>query len=316
MNDKVSIIVPVYNMEKYIIKCVNSLINQTYRNIEIILIDDGSTDNSIKIVNETFKDERIVIVSQKNSGSGAARNLGIKIATGDYLFFVDSDDFIAEETIEVMINKMLNDNSNLVICDYYKYFSDNNKQHIDIIPHYDCNNDKQAVISMPGAVCKLFKKEIFEKYNICFLPGAFFEDNAVIPFVCAISGKYSYINKPFYYYLQREGSALHKEEYNIGYEAIFDSLNNLYDKFVKYDIINEYSQEVEYIYIEYLLHGANLRFLKFNKIENIKKVTSIMSKKYPNYRKNKYFCQESLKYKIVCNLFYYKKVNLLKMLLK
>lgn len=314
--NKVSIIVPVYNTKDYIIRCVDSLVNQTYKNIEIILVNDGSLDDSINLVNEKYDDDRIVIVNQENMGSGQARNNGIKKATGDYLFFVDSDDFIDKDTISIMMNKMINDKVNLVICDYYKYFSDDNKIHINNIPNYDCNNDKQSVIGMPGAVCKLFKKEIFDKYDIKFLPGVFFEDNAIIPFVCAVSGKYAYVNKPLYYYFQREGSALNKIEYNEGYEAIFDSLSYLYDKFNKYDMIEKYAQELEYIYIEYLLHASNLRFLKFNKLNNIKKVSIIMKEKYPNYRHNKYFKMENIKYRIVCNLFYKNKVKLLKLILK
>lgn len=313
---KVSIIVPVYNTKDYILRCVDSLINQTYKDIEIILVNDGSLDNSIELVNEKYDDDRIIIVNQENMGSGQARNNGIKKATGNYLFFVDSDDFIDKNTIMIMMNKMLSDKVNLVICDYYKYFDNQNKTHINNIPNYDSNNDKQSVIGMPGAVCKLFKKEIFDKYDINFLPGVYFEDNAIIPFVCAVSGKYAYVNKPLYYYYQREGSALNKIEYNEGYEAIFDSLNYLYDKFDKYDIINKYNQELEYIFIEYLLHASNLRFLKFNKLDNIKRVSKIMKEKYPNYKNNKYFKMENIKYRIVCNLFYKNKIKLLKLILK
>ncbi len=313
---KVSIIVPVYNTKDYILRCVDSLINQTYKDIEIILVNDGSLDNSIELVNEKYDDDRIIIVNQENMGSGQARNNGIKKATGDYLFFVDSDDFIDKNTIMIMMNKMVSDKVNLVICDYYKYFDNQNKTHINNIPNYDSNNDKQSVIGMPGAVCKLFKKEIFDKYDINFLPGVYFEDNAIIPFVCAVSGKYAYVNKPLYYYYQREGSALNKIEYNEGYEAIFDSLNYLYDKFDKYDIINKYNQELEYIFIEYLLHASNLRFLKFNKLDNIKRVSRIMKEKYPNYKNNKYFKMENIKYRIVCNLFYKNKIKLLKLILK
>ena len=122
--NRVSIIVPVYNTKDYIIRCVDSLVNQTYKDIEIILVNDGSLDNSIDLVNEKYDDDRIVIVNQDNMGSGQARNNGIKKASGDYLFFVDSDDFIDKDTISIMMNKMINDKVNLVICDYYKYFSD------------------------------------------------------------------------------------------------------------------------------------------------------------------------------------------------
>ena len=100
------------------------------------------------------------------------------------------------------------------------------------------------------------------------------------------------------------------------YKAIMQNFSYLYDKFNKYDMIEKYAQELEYIYIEYLLHASNLRFLKFNKLNNIKKVSIIMKEKYPNYRNNKYFKMENIKYRIVCNLFYKNKVKLLKLILK
>ena len=314
--NKVSIIVPVYNTEKYIVRCVSSLVNQSYKDIEIILIDDGSSDNSIKLVEENFNDKRIIVLKQENQGSGQARNNGIKIASGDYLFFVDSDDFIANETLEIMLSKMIEEKTDWAICDYYKYFDENNKEDIASIPNYDKNNSKQTVISMPGAVCKLFKKEIFDKYKIEFLPGVYFEDNAIIPFVCAVSGKFSYIAEPLYYYCQREGSALNKDKYNEGYDMIFDSLSHLYSKFEQYNLLNDYQQELEYIYIEYLLHAANLRFLKYDKRANISRVSSEISRLYPKFYKNNYYQKESIKYKVVCNLFYYKMIGLLKLILR
>ena len=311
---KVSVIVPVYNVEKYIVKCISSIVNQKLKDIEIIVVNDGTKDNSIKLIKENFTDDRIKIFNKKNGGAASAKNYGIKKAQGEFIFFVDADDFIEECLLE-MYNKALKEKSDLVICDYYKYFEDKTKDHISIIPFYDKENKKCSVISMPGPVCKLVKRKIVLENNIMFLENHCFEDNAIMPYLCAVCNSFSYIKKPYYYYLQREGSALNKKSYSKSWEDIFSSLNNLYNRFDEGGIINEYYNELEYIYIEYLLHAANLKFIDYKEgIPNIKKVSRIMNQKFPNWRKNYYYKKENLKYKIIVNLFYYNQIKLIKLL--
>ena len=312
---KVSIIVPVYGVENYIVKCIDSILNQTYKDLEIIIINDGTKDNSIKLIQDNFNDKRIKIYNQKNSGQAVARNFGIEKATGDYIMFIDSDDFVDTNMIKDMFDTLKKDKTDLVICDYYKLSEDGNKEHISIIPHYNKDNQKCSVISMPGPVCKLFKKEIFTKYNIKFLENKYFEDNAIMPFACAVSNSFSYIKKPYYYYLQRTGSSLNKNTYDKKWEDIFDALDNLSNKFKEYNLLSKFNQELEYIYIEYLLHAANLKFIDYKEgRKNINKIAKIMKKTYPKWRKNIYYKQENIKYKIMCNLLYYNQVWLVNML--
>lgn len=312
---KVSVIVPVYNVEKYILKCINSIVNQTLEDIEIIVVNDGTKDNSIKLIEDNFNDKRIKIFSKKNGGLASARNFGIKQARGKYLFFVDSDDFIEENCLLDMYSKAIKNKVDLVICDYYKYFENGDKEHIPTIPFYEENNRKCSITSMPGAVCKLIKREIILNNNIEFLENHFFEDNAIMPYLCAICNNFSYIPKPYYYYLHREGSILHQNKYNKKWEDIFTSLDNLYNCFKKNNCIEKYNQELEYIYIEYLLHAANLRFIDYKEAYyNIKKVSKIIKNKFPNWRKNYYYKKHNFKYKVIVNLFYYNQIKLIKML--
>ena len=108
MNNKISVIIPVYNVENYLHRCVDSIINQTYKKLEIILINDGSLDNSGKICDEyAISDSRIIVIHKKNEGSSCARNAGLKIATGDFISFVDSDDFLEKSMIKSMLDKLL-----------------------------------------------------------------------------------------------------------------------------------------------------------------------------------------------------------------
>ena len=124
---KVSVIIPIYNMEKYIEKCLNTLINQTYKNLEIILVNDGSLDSSLRLCNlYKEKDSRIIVVDKKNGGVSSARNEGLKIATGDYIMFVDPDDWIDINTIELCVKKFCEiSDLDIVIFPYIKEFGIN-----------------------------------------------------------------------------------------------------------------------------------------------------------------------------------------------
>ena len=125
MNENiVSIIIPIYNAEKYLNNCINSVINQTYKQIEVLLINDGSTDSTIDILNEyQKKDKRVKVITQKNSGVSVARNNGIKHATGKYIMFIDSDDWIENTFVEQMVNKIKKENVDVVRCSYYNEYN-------------------------------------------------------------------------------------------------------------------------------------------------------------------------------------------------
>lgn len=313
MKNKISVIIPVYNVKEYLKECIDSVINQSYKNLEIILIDDGSTDGSEKICDDyKNNDDRIVVVHKKNGGLASARNKGIEVSTGEYLFFIDSDDFIELNTLEELYKFSNGGTNDLVICNYYKY-DEHTKKEIDIIPFYDKSNPKCIVTAMPTATCKLIKREIFIKNSLMFLEGKYYEDNAIMPYALSLITSYEYIQKPFYYYRQRTGSILNKNSYDKKWEDIFDVLEKLSDKFDN----NDFNEELEYIYIEYLLHAASLKFYKFKEgKKNIIKINRIMKSKFSNWRKNKYYKQENIKYKIICNLFYYNRLGLIKLILR
>ncbi len=314
---KVSVIVPVYNVADYIIKCMDSLINQTLKDIEIIVVNDGSPDNSIKLIEEKYNDDRIKIVYKKNGGLASARNSGVMYAKGEYLFFLDSDDFIALNTLEEMYNEALKEKSDIVFCDFYKYFRDDNKTPLKLIPFYDKENKKSIITGNPSACCKLIKRDLYLKYQIKFLEGYYFEDIAIMPFLHATTTNFSYVEKPFYYYFQREGSIINKTKYDFKWEDIFGSLENLKNKFISYNLYDSCYLELEYTYIEALLHAANLRFIDYPEgIKNIEKVAEIMKKDFPHFQKNPYYKKENFKYHIFCTLFYHKQIKILKLIRK
>jgi len=212
----VSVIIPVFNIEKYIKKCIESVISQTFKDLEIILIDDGSTDLSSEICKEfEKKDQRILVISQKNQGLSAARNRGIKISSGRYLTFVDGDDLIEKDMIEFLLDDLLKNDADISVCgiwDSYKK-SDGNiqkmcrnfKNKFGILKSYEALKEVliNGKISL-FAVAKLYKREIFDKIE--FPVGLTYEDAHTIPLIITKVKTISYNLDPKYLYMRRQGS--------------------------------------------------------------------------------------------------------------
>ena len=176
----VSVIVPVYNVEKYLDKCVSSILNQTYRGIEIILIDDGSTDGCGRMCDE-YQDERIRVIHQANKGLSEARNSGIDIATGDYILFVDGDDWIEPNTVECLLNACVESNADAACCGHYKEFTDRTTAYSLTQEQKVYEGDEVVIGAMKGSFAhyaweKLWKRELFDTCR--FPPGMQFEDIA------------------------------------------------------------------------------------------------------------------------------------------
>ena len=195
-----SIIVPVYNVEKYLDKCLASILEQTYNDFECIIIDDGSPDNSNIIIDKYVKlDQRFKVIHQKNMGLSAARNAGLDIAKGDYIVFVDSDDYIANDYLEKFAAKIASTNAEIVVCGLTEVFKDYEKS----IVFEDESTEviKQNILAdvWPSyAWNKCYKKSLFA--NIRFPVGKIFEDILIIPEVCLYARKIVCIPDKLYYY--------------------------------------------------------------------------------------------------------------------
>lgn len=195
-----SIIVPVYNVEKYLDKCLASISEQTFKEFECIVVDDGSPDNSNDIIDRYVnKDQRFKVIHQKNMGISAARNAGLAIAQGDYIAFVDSDDYISNEYLEKFALKIANTDADIVICGFIDVFKDSQKTVCFEAPSTEVI--KQNILadiwpSYPWNKC--YKKYLFE--NIRFPVGKIFEDLLTIPEVCLNAHKIVCIPEKLYYY--------------------------------------------------------------------------------------------------------------------
>ena len=217
-NDLVSIIVPVYNVEKYLRQCIESLINQTYKNIEIILVDDGSTDNSGKICDEySKKDNRIKAIHKKNGGLSDARNYGIENAKGIYICFVDSDDYTDKKYIENLYHAIIENKADISICNFKLIFDNTKEKDCDIIQPTLINEEisnKEAVKllfnpnSFGNYACnKMYKTELFK--GVKYPKGFVMEDLGTTYKLFLKSKKIAIFNDKLYYYVQRKESILH-----------------------------------------------------------------------------------------------------------
>lgn len=203
---KVSLIVPIYNTQKYLKKCINSLINQTLKDIEIILINDGSTDNSEKIIKE-FKDKRIKYISKENEGIGKTRNLGIEKSTGEYLAFVDSDDYLNEHFCEYMYEKATKDNCDLVICDFFE-----SREKLYSIKFKDFKNtnlkkNPELINNVNLGPCnKLYKKDLFINKDNRFEENLKYEDAPFVVKMLLAAKNIGKVNDYLTYYVIHDNS--------------------------------------------------------------------------------------------------------------
>ena len=212
MNELVTVVVPVYNVEKYLKRCVDSLINQTYKNLEIILVDDGSTDNSGKLCNDYAKDDsRIKVVHKKNGGLSDARNAGIDIASGKYVSFVDSDDYVNNDFIKILFQGLVKYNTKISISDICIMYDTGEMIDESNSTIYTTSEKELLRLMLIGkrdiensACNKLYAIELFD--DIRYPVGRLYEDTATTYKLLAKCDNIVVNSYPLYYYMKRRDS--------------------------------------------------------------------------------------------------------------
>lgn len=285
---KVSIIVPVYNVEKYIEKCLTSLVNQTLEDIEIIVVNDGSKDNSKKIIEEFIQryQKKIVYLEKENGGLSDARNYGIPYAKGEYIAFLDSDDYVEKDTYKRMYELAKKEKSDMVECDFYWEYPSKTKIDTGEIYH-----NKKEMLEKVRVVAwnKLIKREILEKSKIEFPKGYRYEDVEFTYKLIPYLEKVSFLKEPCIHYIQRENSISNLQ--NARTKEIFDVLEHVINYYKDKNIYDEYEQQLEYIYARYLLCSSLLRIVKIKDKETRNNLLDVtwkkLNAKFPNWKENK-----------------------------
>lgn len=299
MNDLISIIVPVYNVEKYIDKCIDSLIKQTYKNIEIIIIDDGSTDNSSEIV-ANYKDKRIKVIHKKNGGLSSARNCGIKESHGKYIGFIDSDDYISYDMFEILYKNIIETKSDISMCDFVTTTSDaifTTTNNYRIITKTESINELLLNKITSHTWNKLYKKDLFKSIN--FPLNRIYEDIATTYKLFDKAKKIVITDSKLYAYIQRTNSicgSINTKKLNDFVLGLTERYNYLINnKYIKYNMY------YNVIVLTYMISKNNMIELLSNKtyIDFYKKYFNRLNFKLPF----KYFIS-SLIIKINPKLFY------------
>lgn len=287
---KVSIIVPVYNAEKYLYKCFDSLVNQTLQEIEILAVNDGSTDNSSAILKEYARNYpgKVRVFHKENGGQASARNLALRNAVGEYVGFVDADDYADVQMFELLYRKAIQSRADLTVCDHYMV--ENEKAEYIRFPEYEKPRAMlKGVLVSPWN--KLLKREVLQNSGVIFPEGYIYEDTAwfaeLIPFIRSMA----YVRKPLLYHIVQENSTMTAAQ-GKRTAQIFPVMNGVIDFYKEKGLYEEYREELEYFYIRILLLSSLQRIsqIKNKQLRNqyTKRTLDEIRNRFPGYKGNRY----------------------------
>ena len=291
MKARISIIVPVYKVEKYLVRCIESIRRQTYSNLEIILVDDGSPDLCPYICDEyAKKDKRIVVIHKENGGLSDARNAGIEIAKGEYIGFIDSDDYIHQNMYESLLKTLIENQADIVVCDVEKVYDERQMirdegkfgtQLYTGIQAVENIFDADLYLRSVVAWGKLYKKSLFD--DVRYPEGKINEDEFTTYRLFYKSNRVIYIDQKYYYYFQRQDSIMGRKKR----EILDDSLE-------AYEEMGDYFEKRDEKFITQLVKYRYLCMIK-EEAANLKK--SVKSKDRKKGRElDKKYCYEYKKY--------------------
>lgn len=305
MSELISVVVPIYNVENFLCECIESIINQTYKKLEIILVNDGSTDKSLQICKKyALKDSRIQIVNKNNGGLSSARNAGLKVAKGKYVTFIDSDDYVNIQFIEILYNACVETNCEIAMCSYiqtsgqHNFYESIKKAGNKILSYREAltpNNSKWDT-NIVVAWGKLYKIELWK--DISYPVGKFYEDAATTYKLIYATKNIVYIDNMLYYYRIRNGSIMNRKYslkewdcFEITYERYLFYLKNNENELAQYTILH-YLGDILYHYdkCEEMINKKDLRktLLKMyrnniNKVIHINQISILGKLKYITY---------------------------------
>lgn len=294
---KVSVIVPVYNTEKYLNKCLDSLVAQTLDDLEVIVVDDGSTDASTSMIKEyaTNYPDRIRAFYKENGGQATARNLGIKMARGKYIGFVDSDDYIDIKMYEILYELAEKTCADMAVCNY-RYVSTENETELELTPYVPFKKCKttadQFIDPLVAPWNKLFLSEVLQRTKIKFLEGYIYEDTAFFIKLIPYLKQVSYVEDALVTHVFRGSSTMNA---NRGKRVgnIFPVLNDICNYYKEYGFYREYQKELEYFCIKLLLCSslARIALVRDRKLRGdlLSQTRTMIQVNFSGYRKNPYF---------------------------
>ena len=319
MNKQISIIMPVYNAEKYLNRSIESIMNQTYNNIEIILVNDGSTDNSLEICTSyQEKDKRIKLINQENKGVSFARNKGIDEATGDYIMFIDSDDYIEKNMIEDMVAKITKDDIDLVISGIKMNYI--RKGQVVGEEKYQLKDKMYSIeemlndilididlICICGPCCKLYKTEILKNSKIKFTNEFTMGEDTWynLDYIDACTGKVVTMSNIYYNYMRENPNSLftkYYDDYIKITEKVYNKFLNLLERKANNETVDRYKKT--YIFNLIYANAINLKYVTTYKKKMADLEYSLKNNVVVNNIRN--INSNGIKEKVFCVLIKYK----------
>ena len=280
--EKVSVIIPVYNAQETITKCLESVINQSYKDIEILVIDDGSKDNSVEVIKKR-KDKTIKLISKKNEGAAITRNKGIEMASGKYIMFIDNDDFIDKDYIKILVDSIGN---NDVVISGYRRPNENGK----IIKELSLKNEEWCKLMILAPWAKLYRKDYLVKNNLLFLNNNIGEDVYFNLQAMLLSKKIKIIDYIGYNWFYNSKSVSNTIQKDFRKLDVFNLLDNCYDSLKERNLLDDNYDIIETHFIRYIIWFLSFA-TKRRKYKEIKTEYDLLFKwlkeRFPKYKKNK-----------------------------
>jgi glycosyltransferase involved in cell wall biosynthesis len=289
----VSIVIPVYGVEEYLDKCMQSVLDQSYPNLEIILVDDGSPDRCGEMCDRyAEKDTRIKVVHKINGGLSDARNEGVKYATGKYLLFIDSDDYVREDLVELTVRAAEEQQAEMVVFAFTEVEDGGTLDVTNDLPEY-CTftlaEHPQMIFMPPNTWARLFNREFFLRVKHDFPVGRYYEDLGTTPKFLLDAQRITYVNQCLYYYVSRSGSIMKSRNFERNYKDIIWILEDIRAFYRSRGVYEKYRDELEYLFfIHAYFEPIKIITLADFKNPYLDKFRKYMYGEYPDFRKNRY----------------------------
>ena len=300
----ITVVIPVYNIEPYIKECLDSVRAQTYRNLEILAVNDGSTDQSGALLEvAAFEDERVVVLDKPNGGLSDARNYGILHAHGEYICFIDGDDTIAPDYAELLYDAV-KDGADIAVCDMEYVYGDGHREFSSGGEFTSADTaEMPSLIRINNSACnKLYRTSLFK--DILFPKGKLYEDLATVPIQILRSKKVVKVNRPLYFYRQRSGSIQHKIDRRVFH--IYDAIDRVRDYADRNHADPSVMEEIMHMYIIFGLDITTLKIKDMEKTaereEMLGENMAYLRKRYPDYMDDPFVKNMGIKKRLIFTL--------------
>ena len=301
----ISLVIPAFNSENYIARCINSLVKSIDRakiQSEIIVVDNGSTDETIKVIHKLAKNHPglISVLRCNTPGAGAARNLGAQNAVGKYLWFIDADDEVREDSIEKLFSTAEKEGADLVMMGAKRIYPDGHTDYLSAVKPNEKDYRGRFVRYGVGPWQLLIRRAWWVKHNFLFRERMIHEDMEIMSSLILYTDAFAAVDEPFYLYYQNDGSVLHAKTFSPRIFDIFEALEGLMARFKSAGAEQKYYDSLEWFFIWNLLIDSAKDFVKFPEGRGGFKSSREMLRRYfPHWRKNRFLREKPLRLRLV-----------------